>query len=60
MKDIAQDLGVSLMTVSKALRNHNDIGQQTRQRVLERAKQSDTPRKAGGLMSGAASKAVTR
>jgi hypothetical protein len=25
LKDIAQDLGVSLMTVSKALRNHPDI-----------------------------------
>jgi LacI family transcriptional regulator len=36
MKDIALDLGVSLMTVSKALRNHSDISQQTRDRVLKR------------------------
>jgi LacI family transcriptional regulator len=36
MKDIAQDLGVSLMTVSKALRNHPDIGEETRKRVLKR------------------------
>ena len=36
MKDIAHDLGVSLMTVSKALRNHSDISQQTRDRVLKR------------------------
>lgn len=37
MKDIAQDLGVSLMTVSKALRNHGDVAQETRRRVRQRA-----------------------
>jgi len=37
MKDIAEGLGVSLMTVSKALRNHGDIAEETRRRVLERA-----------------------
>jgi LacI family transcriptional regulator len=37
MKDIAKDLGVSLMTVSKALRNHSDISDETRDRVLKRA-----------------------
>lgn len=36
MKDIARDLGVSVMTVSKALRNHSDIGAETRARVLRR------------------------
>ncbi len=39
MKDIAKDLGVSLMTVSKALRNHSDISEQTRARILKRARQ---------------------
>ncbi|MGO9227927.1 MAG: LacI family DNA-binding transcriptional regulator [Bryobacteraceae bacterium] len=39
MKDIAEDLGVSLMTVSKALRNHQDVGAETRRRVLQRAKE---------------------
>jgi LacI family transcriptional regulator len=39
MKDIADDLGVSLMTVSKALRNHNDVSPQTRKRVLQRARE---------------------
>jgi len=39
MKDIARDLGVSLMTVSKALRNHVDISSETRRRVLNRAQQ---------------------
>lgn len=39
MKDIARDLGVSLMTVSKALRNHTDISQQTRERVLKRMRE---------------------
>jgi LacI family transcriptional regulator len=38
MKDIASDLGVSVMTISKALRNHSDIGEETRKRVLQRAK----------------------
>ena len=37
MRDIAQDLGVSLMTVSKALRNHGDVAQETRRRVSKRA-----------------------
>lgn len=36
MKDIAIDLGVSLVTVSKALRNHPDISEETRERVLKR------------------------
>ena len=39
MKDIAADLGVSLMTVSKGLRNEPGIGEATRQRVLKRAKE---------------------
>ncbi len=39
MKDIAQDLGVSLMTVSKALRSHSDIGEETRRRVINRARE---------------------
>ena len=30
MKDIAQDLGVSVVTVSKVLRNHQDISTATR------------------------------
>jgi len=39
MKDIAEDLGVSLMTVSKALRNHSDISEKTRNRVLKRMRE---------------------
>src|SRR3954470_3983768 len=39
MKDIARDLGVSVVTVSKVLRNHSDIGAETRKRVLERVKE---------------------
>ena len=39
MKDIARDLGVSLMTVSKALRGHSDISEATRRRVLERMRE---------------------
>lgn len=39
MKDIAEDLGVSLMTVSKALRNHSDVAEETRRRVVQRARE---------------------
>jgi LacI family transcriptional regulator len=39
MKDIARDLGVSIVTVSKVLRNHSDISAQTRKRVLQRMKE---------------------
>jgi len=41
MKDIARDLGVSVITVSKVLRNHPDIGDETRERVLARVKEVD-------------------
>jgi LacI family transcriptional regulator len=37
MKDIAEELGVSLMTISKALRGHTDVSEETRRRVLKRA-----------------------
>src|SRR5258708_4901649 len=37
MKDIARDLGISPMAVSKALRDHKDIGEETKARVLKRA-----------------------
>lgn len=36
LKDIARDLGVSVITVSKALRGASDISDETRQRVLKR------------------------
>ncbi len=39
MKDIAGDLGVSIVTVSKVLRNHSDISEATRKRVLKRVKE---------------------
>lgn len=39
LKDIARDLGVSLITVSKALRGAADISEQTRQRVLKRVEE---------------------
>ncbi len=39
MKDIARDLGVSVVTVSKVLHNHSDIGEKTRERVLQRIKE---------------------
>ncbi|WP_420236757.1 LacI family DNA-binding transcriptional regulator [Telmatobacter bradus] len=39
MKDIARELGVSIITVSKVLRNHADIGEKTRQRVLDKVRE---------------------
>jgi LacI family transcriptional regulator len=39
MKDIARDLGLSVMTVSKALRNRPDVGAKTRARVLRLCKE---------------------
>lgn len=39
MKHIAEELGVSVVTVSKVLRNHSDIGEETRARVLKRVKE---------------------
>ena len=39
MKDIAKDLNVSVVTVSKVLRNHSDISAPTRERVLKRMKE---------------------
>ena len=41
MKDIARDLGVSVVTVSKVLRNVPEIGEETRRRVLKRMKELD-------------------
>jgi len=41
MKDIADDLGLSSITVSKVLRNHPDISEETRQRVLKRVAELD-------------------
>ena len=54
MKDIALDLGVSVVTVSKVLRNHQDIGDETRRRVLDRVKELNyTPNLAArGLVTG--------
>jgi LacI family transcriptional regulator len=39
LKDIAQDLGLSVVTVSKVLRDHPDISEVTRKRVLKRMKE---------------------
>jgi LacI family transcriptional regulator len=39
LKDIAQDLNISVVTVSKVVRGHPDIGTETRQKVLQRMKE---------------------
>ena len=47
LKDIAQELGVSVVTVSKVLRGQPDIGEQTRSRitVIQMEKPAETMRK---------------
>jgi LacI family transcriptional regulator len=39
MKDIARDLGISVITVSKVMRNQKDVSDKTRKRVLDRVKE---------------------
>lgn len=39
MKDIADELGISVVTVSKVFNNHKDISAATRERVLRRIKE---------------------
>jgi LacI family transcriptional regulator len=57
LKDIARDLGVSVMTVSKALRGHADIGAATRARVIGRARELgyEPNRAARALVTGRSS-----
>ena len=39
LKDIANDLGLSIVTISKVLRGHPDIAEDTRKRVLKRMRE---------------------
>jgi LacI family transcriptional regulator len=39
LKDIADELGVSLVTVSRVLRNQSDVGDATRARILQRMRE---------------------
>jgi LacI family transcriptional regulator len=41
MKDIAEELGLSIVTISKVLRNHPDISPETRERVMKHVKARD-------------------
>jgi LacI family transcriptional regulator len=54
LKDIAQDLGVSTVTVSKVLRGNPEIGEKTRERVLKRVRELNYQpnMQARGLASG--------
>jgi LacI family transcriptional regulator len=54
LKDIAKDLGVSTVTVSKVLRGAADISEKTRSRVLERMREMNYQpnMQARGLASG--------
>jgi len=54
MKDIAADLGVSVVTISKVLHNHRDISAATKERVLRRVRELNyrPSLRAQGLVSG--------
>ena len=39
MKDISAACGVSVATVSKALNDHNDVGEDTKLRIRQKAKE---------------------
>jgi LacI family transcriptional regulator len=39
LKDIARDLGLSIVTISKVLRDHPDISRETRERVPKRVRE---------------------
>jgi LacI family transcriptional regulator len=39
IQDIAEDLGLSAMTISRALNGHPDVKEETRRRVMERARE---------------------
>lgn len=41
MKDIANELGLSVVTISKVLHNHPDISPETRERVLKHVQDRD-------------------
>jgi len=60
LKDIAKDLNLSVVTISKVLRNHPDIGKETRQRVLQRMKELNyRPNLAArALVTGAATRSA--
>lgn len=59
LKDIARDLGVSTVTVSKVLRGQTDIGQQTRERVLKRmAELNYQPNMLARALAGGSSYAI--
>ena len=51
MKDIARKCGVSVATVSKALNNHPDIGEETRSRICRAAREM-------GYMANSAARAL--
>jgi len=44
LKDIARELNVSVMTVSKVVRGCADVGAETRSRVLAKIKELNTSR----------------
>ncbi len=59
LKDLAKDLGISVSTVSKALRDSYEIGEKTKQRVLAKAAELGyTPNPYAGFLRNNKSKTI--
>ena len=57
-EDIARDLGVSVVTVSKVVRNHRDIGPETGERVLRRMRRKLSTLQGAGAIGPVATAAL--
>ena len=59
LKDVAQELGVSISTVSKALRGSYEIGNETKQKIADTAKKMGyTPNPYAGFLRNHKSKTI--
>ena len=57
-KHIADSLGISIVTVSRALRGHPDLADETKERILTKATELGYPRSAPRSFAGATSRRI--
>ena len=59
LKDLAESLGLSVTTVSRALGGHDDVSQETQQRVQSKAEQMGyVPSRAGRMLVSGATRSI--